>query len=146
MGIPFHFFYSKWPFIYYRPRSEGDNVLGSVRPFFVFMCLCSYGWTIWPTTQFVKRVRSFQLEYWQRGPNAGENLKTETFSSVIKLVDDRHSCLQNFGSPPHITIPAYFYQPICTILSRSSLSGCISVRSSLSNLGSLTDNRWRDKY
>ncbi len=37
--------------VYHRPRSEGDNALDSVRlSVRLFVCLCSHGWTVWPTT------------------------------------------------------------------------------------------------
>ena len=44
---------------YYRPRSGGDNALGSVRPSVslsvclsvcVSLCVHSHAWTVWPTT------------------------------------------------------------------------------------------------
>ncbi len=36
---------------HYRPRSEGDNVLGSVRPSVCqFVCPTSPAWTVWPLT------------------------------------------------------------------------------------------------
>ncbi len=80
---------------YYRPWSEGDNVLGSIRlscqsvrpTVRLFVCLCSRGWTVWPTTCGVTS-RGKNKKFWRAVVDISGRMRIITRMRSVGFVCD----------------------------------------------------------
>ncbi len=68
--------------IYYRARSKGDNMFGSVRP---SVCICSPAWTVWPLTCILHYAHAAEWSIYGLGLQSAKENHHDTWHTVQDL-------------------------------------------------------------